>query len=312
MRIAVAGAGAVGCHYGSMLMQGGHEVVFLARGDHLLAMQEKGLRHVSNGKELLLKVRAEGDVSLLSEAEVVLLACKMTDLDAMLHAMRPHVPDTALLVTMQNGVQAPDWAARVFPRHAVAAATAFIGARIESPGMVVHSAHGGMRLGMWQAGAGEKHIQPLLVALRASGVPARGETKVRTMLWRKLLWNVGFNAITAITRRHAKNVAADSESLAVVQAAMREAVAVAHAEDIELGEEDIAKHVKVTLAMGPVKTSMWQDIERGKKTEVDFINGFIASRAGALGLAAPVNAVLTVLVHGIEGRTLSASVNKAR
>jgi len=89
----------------------------------------------------------------------------------------------------------------------------------------------------------------------------------------------------------------------VIEAAMREAVTVARAEGIPLGEADIAAHLAATLSMGPVKTSMWQDLERGRTTEVDFINGFVARRAEALGLSAPVNATLTALVHAVEGRS---------
>lgn len=302
MIIGISGAGAVGCHYGSLLQQAGHEVRFLARGAHLAALQKSGLLHVSDGVGTRIAVRADDDASVLADTEVVLLTAKMTDFEAMLEQIFPYVADDALFVTLQNGVVAPEMVQQAFPQHAVAAATPFIGVRIEQPGIIVHSAAGGMRLGHWQSGPGDELFAPLLDALLTAGVAAREEPDARLMLWRKLLWNVGFNAPTAITRRYARDMAADKEALMLVRSAMAEAVAVARSTGIKLNEEDIDKHVQVTLDMGTVKTSMWQDIERGRPTEVDYINGYVAERGKSLGVTTPVNEMLTVLVHVISAR----------
>jgi len=300
MRIGIAGAGAVGCHYGSLLEQAGYDVHFLARGAHLNAMRDSGLTHISGDEQHILSVSADSNPSILEGSEIIILTCKMTDIGRMLESLAPYIGDGALLVTLQNGVEAPEMAAAGFPGHAIAAGTAFIGARIEKPGVVIHSAAGSVRLGLWRHGSGEAHFQPLIRAFAKAGVPVREEADVRLMLWRKLLWNCGFNAITAITRRFARYIAANEETLAMVRGAMEEAVAVARAEGIKIGEDDIRKHIHVTLEMGPVKTSMWQDIDREKETEVDYINGFVAGKAEALGMDAPVNRMLTVLMHAIE------------
>jgi len=300
MKVAIAGAGAVGCHYGSLLQQAGHELCYLARGEHLAAMRRDGLLHISNGVETRLAVQATDNAAQLRDAEVVLLAGKMTDFPELLAVLVGHVSVDALLVTLQNGVAAPEMVQQAFPQHATAAGTAFIGVRVERPGVIVHSAAGGIRLGHWQAGPGEVLLQPLVDALHGAGVPVREEVNARLLLWRKLLWNIGFNALTAITRRFARDVASGDDSCRLVRSAMLEAVRVAQAEGVSLGDEDIDKHVQITLEMGPVKTSMWQDIERNRPTEVDFLNGFVARRGAALGVATPVNDMLTVLVHTIE------------
>lgn len=301
MKVGIAGAGAVGCHYGCLLQQAGNELVYLARGGHLAALQSAGLLHVSNGMQTSLTVEASDDPAILARADVILLTGKMTDFPTLLTSIRAHIRADALLLTLQNGVAAPDLVCTAFPGHAVAAGTAFIGARIESPGIVVHSAAGGIRMGHWQPGPGEQYFQSLLAALHDAGVPVREEPDPRLMLWRKLLWNVGFNPITAITRRFARDMAADASTLKLLGAAMREAVAVAQAAGVALDEGDIAGHVQVTLDMGPVKTSMWQDIEHGRPTEIDFLNGFVVRQGEKLGVPVPVNAVLTTLVHAIEG-----------
>lgn len=301
MKIGFAGAGAVGCHYGSKLRQAGCDVFLLARGEHLQHIQQQGLLHESQGKQQLVSMCASDDADVLSRCQVVVLSCKMTGLAAMLVALKPVITSEMLLVTLQNGVQAADKVARAFPESAVLAGTAFIGARLENPGHVIHSAAGGMRLGRWQKGPGECYIESLLSALKEAGVPVREERDAAAMLWRKLLWNCGFNAITAITKRYAKIMAADDETLRIVRSAMAETIALAQAMDIHIDERDIEKHIEVTLAMGEVKTSMWQDIEAGHRSEVDFINGYVVKKGEKLGILTPTNRMLTALVHAIEG-----------
>lgn len=300
MLIGIAGAGAVGCHYGILLQRSRYAVCFLARGTHLNTMQDSGLTHISGDERHVLNVEVDDDPSILAKSDVVILSCKMTDLSAMLASVTPYIGDKTLLVTLQNGVVAPDMVAKAFPEHAVVAGTAFIGVRIEEPGIVIHSAAGGVRFGLWQQGKGEENFHPLIRAFTHAGVPVREETDVRLMLWRKLLWNCGFNAITAITRCFAKDIAANNETLSIVREAMAETIAIANAEGIEMNEEDIQKHIQITLKMGAVKTSMWQDVDQGKKTEVDYMTGFVARKAETLGMEAPVNRMLTSLLHAIE------------
>jgi len=300
MRIGIAGAGAVGCHYGSLLQQAGHDIRLLARGAHLEAMRNIGLTHITHGRGSTQRVSADDSPSILEGSEVVILACKMTNIGAMLESIVSYVGENTLLVTLQNGVEAPEMVAAGFSGHAIAAGTAFIGARIEKPGVVIHSAAGGVRLGLWRHGTGEEQLYLLIRAFTQAGVPTREETDVHLMLWRKLLWNCGFNAITAIARRFAKDIAANDETLTMVRQAMAETVAIARVGGIEIGEEDIRKHIQATLEMGPVKTSMWQDMDRGKQTEVDYINGFVVRKAEALGMDAPVNRILTTLTHAVE------------
>ncbi|HXH64031.1 MAG TPA: 2-dehydropantoate 2-reductase, partial [Mariprofundaceae bacterium] len=291
MRIGVAGAGAVGCHYASLLHQAGHGVALLARGAHLKAMQADGLRHESMGKLTTVHMAASDDAAILEGCDALLITAKTTALDAILPQIRAHVGDRTLLVTLQNGIRAPGIVARHLPGHPLAAGSAFIGARIEAPGHVIHSAAGHVRLAAWNADAAGP-LQELVAALTEAGVDAAIEADARSMLWTKLLWNVGFNAITALTRRHARDIAADADTARWVEAAMREAVAVAHAEGVVLPGDAVERYLRVSRGMGEVKTSMWQDLEHGRPTEIADMNGQIAELAAHHGLAAPVNDLL--------------------
>ncbi len=299
MRIGVAGAGAVGCHYASKLSQAGTPVALLARGAHLAALREHGLKHESMGKMTTVRMAAGDDAAILADCDIVLIGAKNTVLPDILSQIAPHLAKGALVVTLQNGVRAPVLAAAL-PGHPVAAGSAFIGVRIEHPGHIIHSAAGHIRFAPWTDDA-TAPLEKLVAAFHAAGVDAAVEPDARTMLWTKMLWNCGFNAITALTRRYARDIAADPDTARWVEAAMRETEAVAKAEGAHLAADAVQKYLVGSRGMGPVKTSMWQDIEHGHPTEIADMNGHVAELAEAHGLAAPVNAMLASLIRAAEG-----------
>ena len=303
MKIAIAGAGAVGCHYGSLLQHSGCDVVFLARGPHLQAMQTTGLKHESLDWQTELSVRAGCDPSIVADANVVMITCKTTGLDDMCRQLVDYVPANALLVTLQNGVQAPDIVAEYFPDQSIVAGSAFIGARIEAPGYVVHSAAGHIRLGLWQHNNDpdiESKLESLLSHLQQAGVDARRVTDAKQLLWNKMLWNCGFNAITALTRRYTRDIANEESTAQLAQAAMLETVSLAEAMGVNLPEHAAEKQLAISQKLGPVKTSMWQDIEQARPSEIDAMNGYISDTAAELGHKAPANHMLATLVRALD------------
>lgn len=300
MKIGVAGAGAVGCHYASLLHQAGVDVALLARGAHLKALQADGLKHESMGKVTTVRMPASDAAAILADCDIVLIAAKNTALPDILSQIAPHLAAGALVVTLQNGVRAPELAAAALPGHPVAAGSAFIGVRIEAPGYVIHSAAGHIRFAPWTDNASEP-LAALVAAFNEAGVDAAVEPDARTMLWTKMLWNCGFNAITALTRRYARDIATNPDTVRWVEAAMRETEAVAHAEGATLASDAVHKYIAGSRNMGEVKTSMWQDMEHGRATEIADMNGQVVELAEKHGLPVPVNAMLTSLIHAAEG-----------
>ncbi len=300
MKIGFAGAGAIGCHYGSKLQQAGFDVLLLARGKHLDALHATGLKHESAGITQTIAVNAIDQIKALKHCQIIIISCKMTGLESMLTSLKAVVQTASLLVSLQNGVEAPDRIATAFPHNSIVAGTAFIGARLEQPGHVIHSAAGGIRLGLWQQGSVDHLLPWLIEAFQKAAVAARIDADPASMLWRKLLWNCGFNALTAITRRYASAMAEHADTRLIVEQAMQETVTLAQTRGIKIGQEDIDKHIEITLAMGPVKTSMWQDVEAGHPTEIDFINGYIAKKSKEKELPATANRFLTTLIHAIQ------------
>jgi len=285
-----------------MLQRAGEDVVYLARGEHLLALRQKGLTHISNGKAYHHDVQASDDAGILADCDVVLLTSKTTVLEHVCVQVASSIRPDALLVTMQNGVLAPDQVARRFPSNPLLAGSAFIGARIEKPGVVIHSAAGHLRLGWWK-GKEERWLalfDALLAAWKCSDVDVQEVEDMKAMLWHKLLWNCGFNAITALTRRYARDIAADADSSRWVRSAMQETIAIAAACGVTQPDDAIEQHMALTMKAGEVKTSMWQDTEHGRPTEIEAMNGFVAAKAKEMGLHAPVNDLLASLIRASE------------
>jgi len=306
LRIGIAGAGAVGCHYGLALQRAGLEVVFLARGEHVKAIQKHGLRYESAGVTECMKVNATDDMDALSDCDVIVLSSKTTQLTEMLSALKGVVRPDVIWLTMQNGVQAADKVLEIVPHAKVIAASAYIGVRIEQPGYVIHSAAGHVCLGGWGVvGSGDGYVddvvQELCSAWQSSGVDAQKVDDVGAVLWQKMLWNCGFNAMTALSRRFAKDVAMNPDTTRWVRATMQEAREVAQALGITLDEDVIAKHLELTLQTGSVKTSMWQDLEHHRATEIAAMNGYIVEQGLAHGIETPVNSLLTDMIKLAEG-----------
>ncbi|OIQ00505.1 MAG: hypothetical protein AUK35_02930 [Zetaproteobacteria bacterium CG2_30_46_52] len=306
MKVGIAGAGAVGCFYGAMLQQGGVDTVYLTRGEHLRALQTNGLLVVSFGTSKQINVAASDDAASLSDCDVILLACKTTGLETMCEQLSQVVSKNCMLLTMQNGVEAPEVVQRYFPKHAVIAASAFIGVRIERPGVINHSAAGHIRLGRYENKdeSAKQVLDDLIQTWIKSGVDAAEPEDVHVMLWHKMMWNCGFNAITALTRRFAKDIANEPDTARWVSDVMLETLHVAKAMGVALPQEVIAQHIALTLKAGEVKTSMWQDMEHGRPTEIAAMNGYVAKQAKALGIETPVNDLLTSLIKAADIRLM--------
>lgn len=304
MKAGIAGAGAVGCHYGAKLQQGGVNVVYLARGEHLQALQTDGITHHSMGNTTHLEVSASDQASTLSDCDVILFASKTTGLEAICDQLAGVVPENCVLLTMQNGVEAPDIVQRHFSDNPIIAASAFIGVRIDQPGVINHTAAGHIRLGVYghkQSERAREVLNALIQAWTSSGVDVAQPDDVKVMLWHKMLWNCGFNGITALTRRFAKDIASEPDTQRWVREAMDETLQLANALGVNVPKEAVVQHIALTAKGGEVKTSMWQDMEHGRPTEIAAMNGYVSSKARALGIAAPVNDLLASLIRAADG-----------
>lgn len=300
--VGIAGAGAVGGHYACMLARAGVDVRLLARGAHLAHIRARGLVHETpDGRRRVFRLPASDDPARLAQADIWLLACKTRQLPGLLEMLSPHA-GTKLVITLQNGVQAPEIAARACPEAVVVAGSAFVGAWVPAPGHVRHTAAGGLRFARVRGNPAGR-LAWLAGAFARAGVEVGLEGNWQTMLWRKMVWNCGFNALTALLDLQAHEVARNVHAAAVAVAAMRETVEAARGIGLRLPVHLPEAMLERTKRLTGVRTSMWQDLRRGRPTEIGDMNEHVVRICRAQKRPAPVNETLAMLVRACEERS---------
>lgn len=290
MRIVVMGAGAVGGYFGAKLAVAGHDLVFIARGKHLEALRRDGLRVYSPGAVLHIEnMLFTGDIAQAGSADLILFCVKSYDTDVATEALRPIVGENTVILSLQNGVDNPDKIARRFGDHRTLAGVVYVGAQVIAPGVIEHSSGGRIIFGP-RTGP-DSEAKRVGQALAAAAIPGEISADIQTTLWRKLLWNAPFCAISSLTRA-AVNDIVESESLTKLATdCMEEVRQAAKTRNVELPTQLFSEVFEFSKTLGAFKPSMLQDLEAEKPLEYEAFNGVIVKLLGAAGKDAPVNRV---------------------
>ncbi len=303
MKIAIIGAGAMGCLFGGKLSASPGNQVYLLDvwKDHMDAVNANGLL-MEEGEETLnyRNIKGETDAKAVGVVDLAIVFVKST-LTAQAVASNKAVfgPNT-LVLTLQNGMGNIDLIAQEVGMDNLLAGTTSHGALMLGPGKMRHTGVGGTTIGEL-SGEATSRIEAVAACLREAGMEILISDNVLGLVWDKLLVNVGINALTGITKLHNGELLDYPEIDVLLEMAVNEAQQVALAKGIKLGFEDGVAHCRqVAKATATNKSSMLQDIMGGKKTEIDMINGAIVKEGKAVGVATPVNQVLTSLIQFIE------------
>ena len=298
--VAVMGAGAVGCYYGGMLALAGVPVTLIGRARHVDAMRRSGLVIERGNRRDVVRVEAATGAEAVRSASVVLVCVKSPDTTHAAVVMKPHLRADSVVVSLQNGVENAQWIAEAIDQ-VVLAAVVWVGAYMEGPGIVRHNGRGDLVLGVTRTCANRAdaaaRVQQIAVMFEHAGVKCPIAADIEAALWSKLIVNCGFNAISALGRARYGRMAQEPAIRELMEATVRESLAVARAAGVALDEKDmLASMWRTAEAMSSQYSSTAQDILRGKPTEVDMLNGYIARRAAELGVDAPVNRALHALI----------------
>ena len=295
MKVAVVGAGAVGCYYGGMLARAGHDVTLIGRPQHVEAIERQGLRLETQTFDERIRVSASSEGSAVRSAQLVLFCVKSTDTESAAAAIKPHLAPDALLLSLQNGVENADRLRAILPQD-VLAAVVYIGTEMAGPGHVRH--HGRGELIIERSRASDEVAQALI----AAGVPTDISDNVRGALWAKLILNCAYNALSAITQLPYGRLVKGAGITAVMRDVVDECLAVAKADDVTIPGDVDAAIRKIAETVPGQYSSTAQDLARGKPSEIDHLNGVIVRRGEALGVATPVNRVLHAIVKLLESK----------
>ncbi len=298
LRVAVVGAGAVGCYYGGMLARAGHRVTLIGREPHVRQFLAQGLRMQTQSFDETVAVAASTDMAAVAGADLVLLAVKSPDTAHAGQQMRAHLAPDALVLCLQNGVDNAERLRAVLPGVAVAAAVVYVATEMAGPGHLRHHGRGELVIepSPGDPALGDRAAQ----ALNAAGVPTEISDNVRGALWVKLILNCAYNALSAVGRIAYGELVQRPGVAEIMRDVIAECRAVAAADGVVLpGDVELAVR-RIAETMPTQYSSTAQDLMRGKPTEIDHLNGYVVRRGEALGVPTPANRVLWAMVRLVQ------------
>jgi 2-dehydropantoate 2-reductase len=305
VRFAVLGAGAIGAYVGAALSRGGADVTLIARGAHLEAMRSGGVRVMSPRGDFSAHPRATDDLAAVTDADVVFVALKAYSLTDIAPRLGSLLAPGAAAVWAQNGI--PWWyfqslpdppsggglesvdpggviARSIRPEHNVGC-VAYCSTEIIEPGVIRHIE--GTRFTIGEPdGSTTERCKAISEAFAAGGLKAPVETRLRDQIWLKLVGNVAFNPVTALTRATLGELGSVREMRDLLRAIFAECAMVADRLEIRF-PVSLDRRLEAGIAVGDHKTSMLQDLEAGKRLELDCMTGAVAELAERLGVDVP-------------------------
>jgi 2-dehydropantoate 2-reductase len=305
VKIAIVGAGAIGGFLGARLARAGVDVTVIARGPHLDAMREKGIRVLDTDGEWTVPIAASDDFAAMRDADVVFVTLKAHSLPPVVESIAANLGDGTAVVSAQNGI--PWWyfqrhggelegihleavdpggnVARVIDPQRVIGCVVYPATSLAGPGVVRHVEGDRFSLGELDGSKSPRCVE-LSKALVSAGLKAPVQPRIRPELWLKLLGNAVFNPLSALTRATLRDVAQSPLVATVVRAAMEEVDAVARRVGIEV-PVSIDQRVKGAARVGNHKTSMLQDLEAGRPMEIDALTGSVVELGDRLEVPVP-------------------------
>jgi 2-dehydropantoate 2-reductase len=297
--IAVVGAGAVGGYFGGMLARAGAPVIFIGRPAFVDAAKQNGLFLDTVQFQERVKVEASTDVAAARGADIILLCVKTTDTAETVRALAKVLAKDSIIVSMQNGVDNAEQIEGASGLKALPAAV-YVAASVPAPGTVKHVGRGDLVLGPQ-----DEITERVAAVFTRAKVPCRISENLIGELWTKLVWNCALNALSALGKVTYGEILASGDARQLLETTVYEVLAVAKASGVQpAGLDDpkaaLAGAYKVAESMAATRSSTAQDMMRGKKTEIDSLNGFIVRRGRELRIAVPVNHALFTLVKMAE------------
>ena len=298
MKIGVVGAGGVGGYFGGRLAVADHDVAFRARGPHLAAIREHGLRVRSLRGDFTAAVPAHDDTKQMGRCDVVLFCVKTYDTESAASQLGPLIGDATAVVSLQNGIDNEEKIAAVVGEDHVAGGAAFIFSAITEPGVVTHTG-GPARIAFGEMdGAVTPRMEQLLAACRDAAIDATIPPDIRVVLWNKFAFICATAGMTAAVRLPLGEIRRCAESWAMFARILAEVVALARAEGIGLGEDVVEQQIAFASGLEPGScSSLYHDLVAGNRMELESLHGTVVRRAARLGIAVPACESIYALLH---------------
>ena len=303
-KIYVLGAGAVGCYFGGMLARAYHDVTFIARPERAKALNESGLEMDCKAFHETIAVKASAELSILSDADLVLLSVKSLDTERTLAQVQSILPSKAVILSLQNGVANIDVASKVVA-NPIYAAGVYVAAGMVGQRTMKHHGRGELLIGNpSQANdRDDQYLQGICALFEGAGVPCTIAPQIKRDMWLKFLVNCSFNAISGIGQIPYGEMVKSPEIVKLIEEITKEFLAIAALEDVNITmSEAVAINASIATTMVTQVSSTAQDLARGKMTEIGFLNGYIVESGKQYGIATPYNESVHALVKMLESQ----------
>ena len=290
MRIAIFGTGGAGGYFGAHLAQAGEEVIFVARGEHLKAIREQGLRVETTAGEIIVRSEATDDPAQVGAVDVVLVGVKTWQVRAAAHALRPMLTPQTFVVPLQNGVEAAAELATVLGAKHVLSGLCGTISRVVSPGHILSIGETNfIKFGELDNRPSER-AQYLQQAFERAGVKAEIPPDIQAAVWEKFIFVAPYGGIGAVTRATAGVIRSLPETRRMLERGMREILEVARARQVSLAEGIVERSMGLIDALAEsATTSLQRDISAGKPSELEAWNGAVVRLGREAAVPTPLH-----------------------
>jgi 2-dehydropantoate 2-reductase len=305
MRIAIVGAGGVGGYLAARLAAAGQDVALIARGAHLDALRAQGLTLKSALGDVTVRPRvASADPATIGPVDVVVFAVKLYDTATAAETIRPLIGPKTGVITFQNGVDGPRVLADVLGAPHVIGGVVQIAAVIEAPGVIRHTGRMARYIIGELDGRRSERIEAFAGALRAAGVEHAVSDGIGREIWQKMIFLSTFSGVTTLIRLPIGPIRSDPETFALLGTCLDEATALARAKGVGIGDDHIERALAFLGTLpDQMKSSMLQDLERGRRLELPWLSGAIVRMGRELGIDTPGHRfIVTALKLHADGR----------
>lgn len=290
MRIAIFGTGGAGGYFGAHLARAGEEVVFIARGEHLRAIREQGLRVETTSGEFIVRAEATDDPTEVGAVDVVLVGVKTWQVTEATRRMLPMISPQTFVVPLQNGVESAAHLAAVLGAEHVLNGLCGTISRVTGPGHILSLGETNfIKFGEMDDHESER-TQRLQQAFERAGVKAEVPANIQAAVWEKFIFVAPYGGIGAVSRMAAGVLRSLPETRRMLERGMQEILEVARASDVSLAEGIVEKSMALMDALAPsATTSLQRDISNGKPSELEAWNGAVVRLGRETGVATPLH-----------------------
>lgn len=299
--VAVIGAGAVGSYFGGLLARAGCDVTLIARPDHVKAIQQNGLYMECQSFQEHVSVKASDSYESIKKADLVLFCVKSPDTESVAKEIKPYLANDSIILSLQNGV---DNCERIKTElsNSVYPAVVYVATGMAGPGHVKHFGRGELVIGDLEGReACFDELNDIQEYLNKGNVPSSISKTIKRDMWVKFLVNCSYNAISGIGQIEYGQMVQSNHINELIEQITQEFLMVAEKEGIHISHEQaILANQQIAKTMTKQKSSTAQDLMKHKKTEIDYLNGYIVRRGLAHEIATPANQSVYALVKMLE------------